>query len=371
MTDDRKKAGPGLYVLGLIGVASAAVAVFYFTGNQAAHLAQAREAVEAEASLGPRIEVVAARQGPAFREVTLLGDAKPFTTTTMFAKVSGYVKAIHVDKGDQVRAGQVLAEIDSAEIESQYLSAVADREYKQRMVDRARELLQRGIAAQQAADLAETNLRQSQELVKNFEAMRAYQIMRAPFDGTVTARFADPGALMQAATTNQTSSLPLLTISDNSRLRVGAYVEQRDVAAIQVGGPAEIVDSSNSARRVNAKISRTAGTLDPRTRTLFIEVDVDNRDGFLLPGSFAYVTLKVPLQPYTQIPATSLLQRNGAQVVGVTTDAGQIKFRPVKVASTDGSFLNVSEGIAVGDRVAIHVPAGVAEGDKVRPVVRR
>jgi RND family efflux transporter MFP subunit len=371
MTPEQKKTGLGFYATGLIAVAAAGAAVFYFTGNHASHLAQARETVEAEAARGPRVEVFTARPGPTVREVRLLGDAKPFTTTTLFAKVSGYLKSVSVDKGDTVKAGQVLAEIESAELEAQYLSAVADREYKKRLVERARELLQRGIAAQQAADLAETNLRQAEEAVKNFATMRAYQVLRAPFDGTITARFADPGALLQAATTNQTSSLPLLTISDNSKLRVGAYVEQRDAGAIQVGTPADVVDSSNPDRRVAAKISRTAGTLDPRTRTLYVEVDVDNRDNFLLPGSFAYVTIKVPLQSYTQIPVTALLQRNGAQVVGVTTPDGQIKFRPVRLASTDGNFLNISDGIAAGDQVAVNVPASVADGDKVRPVQPR
>jgi RND family efflux transporter MFP subunit len=368
MSETRKKSGPGLYILGVACVAGAAYAVVTFTGGHTAQLASAREAVEAEAAKGPRVEIVTARPGPAVREIKLLADAKPFTSTTLFAKVSGYIKAIHVDKGDTVKAGQILAEIDSAEIESQYLSAIADREYKQRVVARARELLARGSVAQQSADLAESNLRQAEELVKNFAALKAYQVIRAPFDGTVTGRFADPGALMQAATTNQTSSLPVLTISDNSRLRIGAYVEQRDAAAIQIGGAAEIVDASDPARKMSAKISRTAGSLDPRTRTLFIEIDVDNRTGFLLPGSFAYVTIKVPLQPATQVPAAALMQRNGVQMVALSTETGELKFRPVKIASTDGSNVNIAEGVAAGDKVAIYVPASVADGDKIRPV---
>lgn len=369
MTEERKKAGFGVYLLGFVAVAGAAYSVIYFTGNHATQLASARETVEAEANRGPRVEVITARQGPTVREITLLGDAKPFTTTTLFAKVSGYIKTIHVDKGDTVKAGQILAEIDSAELESQYSSAVADREQKQRIAARSRELLSRGSVAQQSAEVAETNLRQAQESVKNFAAMRNYQVLRAPFDGTVTGRFADPGALMQAATTNQTSSLPVLTISDNSRLRVGAYVEQRDVAAVQIGGEAVIVDASNPERRVTARISRTAGALDPRTRTLFIEIDVDNREGFLLPGSFAYVTLKVPLQSFTQIPVSALMQRDGKQVVAVSTETGQLKFRPVKVASTDGTRLNIAEGVTNGDRIAVNVPAGLTDGATIRPVL--
>lgn len=369
MQEERRKAGLSVYVIGVGLVVGCAYGVFVFMGGHSAQVAAARAAVESEAALGPRVEVATAKKGPTSREIKLLGDAKPFTTTTLFAKVSGYIKAIHVDKGDKVRAGQVLVEIESAELESQYLAAVADREYKQKLVVRQRELLSRGSVAIQSADLAEVNLRQAEELVKNFAALRTYQQLRAPYDGTITARFADPGALMQAATTNQTSSLPVLTISDNSRLRIGAYVEQRDVAAVQIGGPAEIIDASNPDRKMSAKISRTAGTLDPRTRTLFIEIDVDNKNDFLLPGSFAYVSISVPLPGYTQIPASALLQRDGKQLVAFAAQTGELKFRPVKVASTDGSNLNIAEGIAVGERVAIHVPAGVADGDKVRQVL--
>lgn len=368
MTEERKKAGAGIYLAGILMVAGTGFAVMHFTGSRATQLAQARETIEAEASRGPRVEVVAAREGPSSRDVTLLGDAKPFSSTTLFAKVSGYLKAVHVDRGDMVKAGQVIAELESAELESQYSSAVADREQKQRIAARAKELLARGSVAQQSAEQALTNLRQAEESVKNFATMRAYQVLRAPFDGTVTARFADPGALLQAATTNQTGSLPLMTISDNSKLRVGAYVEQRDVASVGVGTPAVIVDASNPERRIEAKISRTAGVLDPRTRTLFVEIDVDNRDGFLLPGSFAYVTLKLPLKSYPQVPVQALVQRNGQQVVGVTSEAGEIKFRPVKVASTDGARVNIAEGVAVGERIAIHVPSELADGAKIRPV---
>jgi membrane fusion protein, multidrug efflux system len=190
--------------------------------------------------------------------------------------------------------------------------------------------------------------------------------LKAPFDGTVIARFADPGALMQAATTNQASSLPVMQIADNSKLRVGIYVEQRDVAAIKVGDETEVVDASNPDRRRKAKISRTAGTLDPRTRTLFVEIDVDNSDQFLVPGSFVYVNLRVPVQSYLQIPVTALMQRGGTQQVAVIGPESTLKFRPIKIASTDGAIINVSEGLQVGERVGLNVSNDLAEGAKVR-----
>jgi RND family efflux transporter MFP subunit len=325
--------------------------------------------MEEDLRQGPRVEVVTVATGPKTRDVVLLGDAKPYASTTLFAKVSGYIKHFSVDKGDMVRTGEVLAEIDSAEIDSQYSSAVADLVYKQRQAERARKLLRTGDVAMQAADQAEAALRMAEETVNNLATMRSYELIRAPFDGMVTGRFADPGALAQSATTNQASSLPLLTISDNTRLRIGVYVEQRDAALLHVGDAADVSDAANPDRGVSAKISRTAGMLDPRTRTLYVEIDVDNAAGFLVPGSFANVTLHLPVPSMPQIPVGALLIRNGNPLVASVAADGAIRFRPVKVASTDGITINVAEGVAPGDRLALNVPDELTDGAHIRPVL--
>ena len=206
----------------------------------------------------------------------------------------------------------------------------------------------------------------AQETVRNLAIMRSYQTLKAPFDGTVVARFADPGALMQAATTNQASSLPVMQIADNSKLRVGIYVEQRDVAAIKVGDETDIVDAANPERQRKAKISRTAATLDPRTRTLFVEIDLDNSDQFLVPGSFVYVKLRLPVKSFLQIPVTAMMQRGGVQQVAVIDQNSTIKFRPIKVASTNGAVINVIDGLQAGERVGLNVSSDLVEGSKVR-----
>jgi RND family efflux transporter MFP subunit len=357
-----------LYVFGVALVAAAVGGAAYYLRAGASGLSAARAAMETEAARGPRVVVATVAQGPDSRTITLLGDARPYVTATVFAKVSGYLKSVSVDKGDLVTTGQVIAEIDSSELESQYQGAVADLGYKQRLAYRAHELLRSGNVAQQAAEQADSSLRMAQETVRNLDTMRSYQVLRAPFDGTVVARFADPGALMQAATTNQASSLPVIQIADNSKLRIGAYVEQRDVPAIHVGDEADIVDASNPERTRKAKISRTAGTLDPRTRTLFIEMDLDNHDGFLVPGSFTYAKLRVPVSSFPQIPVAALVQRGSASLVASVGNDATVHFRPVKVSSTDGIVINLSEGVKPGDQVALNVPNEVTDGAKVRPV---
>ena len=371
MIDPTESAPPkrsfGLYVVGLLILVAAGGGTAYYLRNSAAAITDARKGIDAEAARGPRVVVANVIKGPDSRTITLLGDAKPYVVATLFAKVSGYVKTVNVDKGDLVQSGQLIAEIESPELESQYQSAAADLDYKQRLAARARELLRTGSTAVQTSEQAESNLRQAQESVRNLNTMRAYQVLRAPFTGTVVARFADPGALMQAATTNQASSLPVVQLADNSKLRIGAYVEQRDVTAVHVGDPVDVVDASNAERHRMAKISRTAGTLDPRTRTLFIEIDLDNADGVLVPGSFTYANLKVPLASYPQVPVAALNQRGGTSQVAVVGDDAMVKFRPVKVGNTDGTLINILEGVKPGEKVVLNVGNDVTDGIKVRP----
>jgi RND family efflux transporter MFP subunit len=194
-------------------------------------------------------------------------------------------------------------------------------------------------------------------------------MIRAPFEGTVTARYADPGSLMTAATTNQASSLPVVTISDTSKLRIGVYVEQRDVPFVHIGDVADMTDASDPLRTAQAKISRTAGALDPKTRTLFIEIDVDNSQNFLVPGSFVYVTLHLQVKSFPQIPVSALMVRGEQNFVAAVGEDGVVKLRPVRVASTDGDNVAITDGVQPGDHLAINLPPEITDGSRVQPVL--
>jgi RND family efflux transporter MFP subunit len=365
----RRGARFALYVFGLALAVAAAAGAAWLADARTRGTAQARATLAAELALGPRVEVATVQPGPTTRTITLLGDARPYMTTTIFAKIPGYLRSVKVDKGDVVHAGDVLAEIDSAETDSLYASALADMENKTKLADRGRRLLATGNESVQAEEQSETDLRIAQQNVRNLATMRSYEQLRAPFDGVITARFADPGALLQGATTNQSSSLPVLAISDTSRLRIGAYIEQGDVPSVHVGDAVVVSDAANPDRQVTARISRNAGMLDPRTRTLMVEIDVDNRAGFLLPGAFAYVAVQVPRAGLPQIPVAALVQRGGTSAVAVVGDDGVVRFRPVKVASTDGLMISVAEGLAPGERVALNVPNDVTDGVRIRPLL--
>jgi membrane fusion protein, multidrug efflux system len=355
------------YVFGVVAVVCAGVAVGYFHLSRNNDVAVAREARAAAVDRGPRIEVVAVTPGPERRTIRLLADVRSMATAILYAKVSGYLKVVAVDKGDRVEAGQVVAQIESPEIDQQFAAASADLEHKRRNLDRSRDLLSRGNTTQVAMLQYETDVRVAEANVAALSTTKGYQVIRAPFAGRVTARFADPGALITNAQTNQVSSLPIVTISDDSRLRVYAYVQQEDVPFVSIGHMAEVVDASNPERRKTATVTRMTGELDPRTRTMQIEVNLDNSEGFLVPGSFAYVTLHIPIKSYPQIPISGLIVR-GTDNFAAVVDNNVLRFKPIRVASTDGTLVSVADGLGLDERIAVNLPDEVSNGSRVQPV---
>jgi len=173
--------------------------------------------------------VVTAVAGPKERAVKLLGDVRSGASTTLYAKVSGYLKKVMVDKGDMVEAGAVVAEIESPELEQQYAAASADLAHKRRNLARLRELFAKGNTTQVALLQAETDAAVAENNVGVLATTKSYQIVRAPYAGRVTARFADPGMLVTNAQNNFVNAMPMMTISDDSRVRVYAYLQQADV----------------------------------------------------------------------------------------------------------------------------------------------
>jgi membrane fusion protein (multidrug efflux system) len=338
------------------------------------YISQARESAPAAqlpgaAAAGPRLRVVAATPGPTQRDVTLLADVKPYLSTTMYGKLGGYLKTLNVDRGDHVKEGQIIAEMESEETDSQYVAALADLANKKRLAQRDKEMLTAGHVSKQAADNSDTAMRMAEANVRQLASLKSYEILRAPFDGTVTMRFVDPGALISNASTNQSNALPVIILADTSKLRVATYVEQADVPYVRVGTPVEIADSTDPERKVTATVSRTAGTLDQKTRTLTIEIDVDNSNDFLAAGSFAHVTLHLPVESRPQVPAAALVTRGDDQMLACLDATNQVHFRPVKLGGAVGPLLTIAEGIEVGERVVLTPPTDLAEGTKIEPIV--
>jgi membrane fusion protein, multidrug efflux system len=357
-----------VYLVGLLVMAGAALVALHLWQDKDAQLVAAHEKMAEGLAQGPAVQVATIAQGPKERVITLLGDTRPYQVATLYGKVGGYLKSIAIDRGDRVKAGQVVAEVESAETDRQYDAAVSDLDNKRKNAARERDLVARGWTSVQSAEAADTVFRMAQANVAQLAVMKSYEVLRAPFDGTVTARFVDVGAMVQSSVTNQTSNQPVMTIADMSQLRVDVYVEQKDVPFVHVGDVADVADGSNPDRKVRARIARTSDQLDPRTRTLFVELDVDNSEGFLLPGSFAYVALHIPVPSYPEIPVAALVVRGTSTFVANIGGDKLVHFQPVKVATTDGVRVSLAEGARIGEHVALNLPDEVADGSRVRPI---
>jgi membrane fusion protein, multidrug efflux system len=320
-------------------------------------------------SAGPRVAVVTVGASPHDRVITLLGEARPFVSATLYAKVSGYLRDIYVDKGDRVPVNQVLAIIDSPELDSQYRAAVADAKDKRLDAERAKTLAKKDMISQQEADKAEADAEVAEENGATLATQKSYEVLRAPFAGTVVARYADPGALVQNATGSQTSALPVVTVAQTDRLRVYVYPDQRDARSIHVGDPVEITLPERPEIHLRAAVSRLSGELDTKTRTMLTEIDFDNASNAILPGSFVQVNLRVRAAGSggVEIPSEALVMRGEKPFVAIVTADNRIVHRPVAIGVDEGPTVRIVSGLVKGERIALNVGDNLTDGSHIQP----
>jgi RND family efflux transporter MFP subunit len=360
--------GRGFRGWAIIALVAAAILAVGVIAVRHLHLSSQRSDLGKVAADGPPVQVIVAGQGPAVQTVTVLASVTPYQQATLYAKVSGYLSDVQVDKGDAVKAGQLLATIASQETDAQYNSARADLINKRRIAQRFDQLIRQNAIAAQQADQADADARVAQATLDQYATLKSYERVVAPFDGRVTARFVDPGALVQNATTNQTAAQPIVTISDDRRLRIDAYVQQDVAPFVHEGDTAEIVDAANTGRSVTAKITRVSGQLDTRTRTMLVEVVMDNQENFLLGGSFAYMTLHVPVTSAVQVPVGALVTRGNDQFVAVLGRDSRLHYIKVAIGSTDGDTVTLAGGVKPGTELAVDLPAEASDGSLVHAV---
>jgi RND family efflux transporter MFP subunit len=355
------------YIAAFVAVTLAGGAVYWFwVDKQRANDDEAKvRATQLQA--GPTVNVGQSVRGAAARRISLTGELRPNKVTTLYSRIGGYLSRITVDVGDRVRAGQFIAEVQAPELESEYRSAVAELENRQRLFDRARDLANKGFYSQQLLDNVRTDVQTARSKVDTLRSQLGYRSLYAPFAGVVTARFVDTGALITNAANNQTSSQPVVTISDASRLRLNVYVEQVDAPYVKPGTDAELADAANPGRKMKVKVSRMTGELDPKTRTLMAEIELDNREGLFMPGAFVNVSLLIPQTSYIEVPASALVVRERKNYVAVIEADDHIKLTPIEVAGTDGASVKIAGGIGEGARVALSLPNTVSDGAKVNP----
>ena len=364
---DSRRGSAWIYFAGILVVLVAGVMAFLLFTRQRSHVEAATGQLTAEVQKGPSVEIATARKVAGSNTVRLIGEARPYQSAILYAKVSGYMRSISVDKGDFVHANQIIAIIESPETDKQYQAAVADAHNKELIANRAATLVKKEMISQQDADQATADSAVSKANLEQIGTLKSYEELRAPFSGTVTARYSDPGALIQNATTSQTSALPVIEVSETTRLRIYVYVDQAHAPYVRKGDTVTILDQSNPSLKVEARVTRTSGEIDPKTRTLLVEIDVDNPNNRILAGSFVQVELKVQTPRYIEVPSDALIVRNSGTFVAVVTPDNTIKFTQVAVAEQTGETARLFSGLNEGERVARSVGERVAEGGKVQP----
>lgn len=292
----------------------------------------------------------------------------PLYQTTIYAKVSGYLRSIHFDKGDRVRQGQVLAVLDAPEIEQQYEQALADYTIKKVTYERLAQVLKEApdVIAKQDVDVAEASAKAAQHFLEQRRTWMDYTKVRAPYDGILTARFADPGAMIQVATASATQAVPLFTIMDISTLRFYINVPQEDASFVQRGTPATIVLKAPVEKRIEAVVTRSTMSLDPATRTMLVEIDIRNPGHALTPGMYAEVVLALRRHKDALVVSPSaLVSDNSSQSIFVVEQGVARKVR-VKTDIDDGIWIEITSGLTGGEDVVVVGKSQLSDGMPVK-----
>ena len=355
-----------LLLAGLALLLAAGAGLVLLTARQRRGVSRQGEVLARKQNQGPLVHVARVTRPKPVRALVLTGESRPYLAATLFARVSGYLKEVRVDKGDRVREGQTLAVIESPETDRAYLAALADARNKQRIAERARVLRRRRLISQQEEDQAVSASQIADANLETQVVQRSYETLQAPFDGTIVARYLDPGALVQNASASQASSPAFFDIAQTDRLRIYGYVEQKDAVSVRPGIPAELrLSDEENSPTFRANVTRTAGALDPKTRTLLIEIDMDNPRGEIIAGSFLTITLQLPNPAGLEVPVKALVVRGGLKSVPVVGPDQKLHFQPVVTGGTDGSSTQILEGLEEGQEVALDASIYV-EGQKVR-----
>src|SRR5512146_23969 len=323
----------------------------------------------AEAVSGPAVQVLKPVRRDIVRSLTIPANISPWQQATLYGKVSGYLKWIGFDKGDIVREGQLLAVLDAPEIEDQYKQAEADYAIKKVTYERYLSVWQdnHDIIAKQDVDVAKAAAESAKHQRDSRRNLMDYTKVYAPFSGVITARFADPGALIQSATGSATQAAPLFTIMDLSMLRVYVSVPQESAMLAKPGIPAVLTARESPGREWKASITRTTESLDPATRTLLAEIDIRNEKHELQPGMFVTATLFLEQHP------NSLALPPAAIVSGKTRDEkwvfvveqGIVHRVPIRTGIDDGVSVEVVEGLTGEEQVVVVGKSGLTEGQAV------
>ncbi len=327
----------------------------------------------------PTVNVTHAKQGAPQTEIVLPGNMQAFTESPIYARTNGYLKKWYVDIGGRVKTGQLLAEIETPEVDqqlqqarSQLNTAKANYNLAQITSNRYQELKNTDSVAQQDVDNAlgseranSATVSAAEYQVKYLEQLESFRKIYAPFDGIITVRNTDVGHLINSGAGSATAEL--FHIAAIHTLRVYINVPQQFSPAAKTGLSATLTLQEFPGRQFKGRLVRTANAIDLATRTLLVEVDVDNPTGELLPGAYAEVHLAVPSgAPTFILPVSALIFRAQGLQVGVVKDGNRAQLANIILGRDFGSEVEVVSGLQAEDQVIINPPDSLISGEEVR-----
>ena len=365
--------------------------------------------VKPEGKSMPEAGVVTAQRAPAQFELTLPGTIQSNTEAALFARADGYVRRRLVDIGDRVRAGQLLAEIDSPELDQQIREgeasvrrAASQEQQAKHGVEQSRAnlelarvtherwsaLVSKGVLAKQdgdekhavflarQADVASAEaalasaseaLGASQAALARLREMQGFRRVVAPFGGVITARNIEQGSLVGAG--SGAGVREMFRIAALSPLKVQVSVPQSEVQLIAVGAPVAVTVDELPGKTFTGRVVRTSHALDAASRTLLTEISLPNPEGRLLPGMYTNLVFRLNRdKPPVLAPANALLLGSAGTRLAVVREGGRIHFQPVTVGRDYGAMVEIVSGLAEGQRIVMNVTDEMREGTQVKPV---
>jgi RND family efflux transporter MFP subunit len=355
------------------------------------HSHSVARAGETAYSTPPPVDVVVARPASQGQDLVLPGETAAWYESTIYARVNGYVSKWLVDIGDHVRKGEVLAVIETPELDaeleaakaqlkssqSQVVARQAEAEFSKTTNERWRDS-PKGVVSEQERESkkadyesslarlysanAQVNLDKSK--VDQYAALAEFKQVKAPFDGTITERKIDVGNLVTAGSGSTTT--PLYRMAQTDPLRVYVDVPQSAAGELMTGGvPAEIRAPGAVGDVFSGKIARSAESINTQARTMRVEVDMPNANHRLVPGMYVNVAFSLPARGQVEVPAAALIFRSSGTQVARVDDSGKISFETVSIARDDGSMVELSSGVKPGERLVLNISSQISTGQTV------
>jgi RND family efflux transporter MFP subunit len=340
--------------------------------------ARLKESTDAEAL--PTVALVAPKNSTSVANIDLPGRLEAYNRAPIYARVSGFLKTWHVDIGDSVKAGQLLAEIEVPDLDQQLMqgkgalgSAEAAEALSKVTAQRWTTLGQSNTFSKQAVDektgdlaVKEANVRAEKANVERLQVLAKYKKVTAPFDGVITARNTDVGALINAGSS---AAPPLFVVSDVKKLRLSINVPQNYVPAVPITAKVTITVPEHPGKTYSGLVEASARSVDAASGTTRMQVVIDNGSGELMPGAFANARIELPeAMKALSIPSSALIFGQKGLRVATVDGASKVTLKAVKIARDLGQTIEISAGIVAEDRIIESPPDGLNDGDEVRVV---